>query len=573
MPLRCGGRVRDRRLTTVSESVPAKVMMRLPRKAFAITVVICLSWAGLAISLTSPKILGLYHDDALYVISSKSLAEGKGYRIISLPEEPLQTKYPILFPLLLAPVWLIQPSFPENIPYFQSIIICCGVAFLYLSQLFFLNVLKLNLSASTIVLSLLATSPILLSVSQWVLTELPYGTLTLFTLIYFESCYQKNRSASVRQIATLALFSASAYLIKSHGAVLALAITGLLLLRRKLRDSLIFSLVTLTLVLPWFAWVAANAQPNLAPLTQHYTSYHDSFSKVQNWEELRQLGWMSLHNLRYLTWSVDYFFLPLLNVNKRGSYFLVSFIGLVGLWLISIRCSLLVGFYMIALIAVILLLPWHPLRHLIPAMPLLYGACGVSIFTLYRRLREQPGDSRLKWAGREALKLTSALGLVLVFLGNAVLVAMAFRDKPLNFAPAHSQFWNRDVSWSGYQETIDWIRANTDDNARLAAIHDVLYYLYSGRKGTLFWFHKPRTYFYPTMESAQPAVGDVKEVVKSLHQSRIQWLVREPAVTGSLFEKNAIDDLAVRIIESGYPKATLAFVSSDGGHLIYKLEW
>ncbi len=91
-----------------------------------------LVWAVLAFALANPNIAGLYHDDGIYLACSKSLATGQGYRIISLPEQPYQTKYPILFSLLLAPVWWISPEFPGNIRWFQGIVIFAGLAFLWI---------------------------------------------------------------------------------------------------------------------------------------------------------------------------------------------------------------------------------------------------------------------------------------------------------------------------------------------------------------------------------------------------------------------------------------------------------
>ncbi len=58
---------------------------------------------------------GQAHDDAIYYIASKSLAEGHGYRISSLPQTPYETKYPPLLPWLLSIAWFIQPKFPENL--------------------------------------------------------------------------------------------------------------------------------------------------------------------------------------------------------------------------------------------------------------------------------------------------------------------------------------------------------------------------------------------------------------------------------------------------------------------------
>src|SRR5579862_4805320 len=58
---------------------------------------------------------GHLHDDSIYFVCAKSLATGAGYRILSLPGRPYQTKYPPLLPALLSIVWRINPHFPENL--------------------------------------------------------------------------------------------------------------------------------------------------------------------------------------------------------------------------------------------------------------------------------------------------------------------------------------------------------------------------------------------------------------------------------------------------------------------------
>src|SRR5437588_10197058 len=57
-----------------------------------------------------------FHDDCVYYVSAKSLADGGGYRVESLPGEPPQTKYPPLYPLLLSVAWRLDPNFPHNVP-------------------------------------------------------------------------------------------------------------------------------------------------------------------------------------------------------------------------------------------------------------------------------------------------------------------------------------------------------------------------------------------------------------------------------------------------------------------------
>src|SRR5215467_2763830 len=71
----------------------------------------------LAWSLRAMPHLGFYHDDSIYWVSAKSLADGHGYKIASLPGEPYQTKYPPLYPALLSLIWRIDPNFPSNLPW------------------------------------------------------------------------------------------------------------------------------------------------------------------------------------------------------------------------------------------------------------------------------------------------------------------------------------------------------------------------------------------------------------------------------------------------------------------------
>src|ERR1051325_8907984 len=59
--------------------------------------------------------LGYFQDDALYWLGAKSLADGQGYRIPSLPGAPFQTKYPPLYPWMLTAVWKLDRVFPQNL--------------------------------------------------------------------------------------------------------------------------------------------------------------------------------------------------------------------------------------------------------------------------------------------------------------------------------------------------------------------------------------------------------------------------------------------------------------------------
>ena len=84
------------------------------------------------IAFKAPAV-GFYHDDGIYLVTAKALAEGRGYRIISLPGGPPQTKYPILFPAVLSVAWKIFPSFPENALFLKTIPLLSAIVWLWLS--------------------------------------------------------------------------------------------------------------------------------------------------------------------------------------------------------------------------------------------------------------------------------------------------------------------------------------------------------------------------------------------------------------------------------------------------------
>ena len=72
---------------------------------------------------------GLIVDDAWYILLAKALAGGDGYRLISSATIPVMPSVPPGFPAILAPVFLIAPTFPGNLALlkFISILAMAGV--------------------------------------------------------------------------------------------------------------------------------------------------------------------------------------------------------------------------------------------------------------------------------------------------------------------------------------------------------------------------------------------------------------------------------------------------------------
>src|SRR5262245_4336698 len=84
--------------------------------------------AATTIVLETVSVPGAFEDDGIYVVTAKALAEGRGYRRLDLPGEPLQTKYPPLYPFVLSLIWRVLPEFPRNLPAMQIFNALCGLA-------------------------------------------------------------------------------------------------------------------------------------------------------------------------------------------------------------------------------------------------------------------------------------------------------------------------------------------------------------------------------------------------------------------------------------------------------------
>src|SRR5687768_445560 len=101
----------ERNTCAGSQAIRARRPLRWWLSAVLLAGVICVA----AATRMSPSIAGLYHDDGVYIVLAKSLAEGTGYTLMSLPSPQAQAKYPFLYPYVLSLIWRLQPSFPDNI--------------------------------------------------------------------------------------------------------------------------------------------------------------------------------------------------------------------------------------------------------------------------------------------------------------------------------------------------------------------------------------------------------------------------------------------------------------------------
>src|SRR5207249_7082675 len=67
-----------------------------PSPTLPLAVLLALALCAMNLWGINKDIVGFFHDDSIYTVVAKSLSEGKGYHIISLPSSPPETKYPFV---------------------------------------------------------------------------------------------------------------------------------------------------------------------------------------------------------------------------------------------------------------------------------------------------------------------------------------------------------------------------------------------------------------------------------------------------------------------------------------------
>ena len=134
----------------------------------------------------APGRFGEYHDDGIYVATAKALATNQGYRIISLPYEPPQTKYPPFYPLLLSFIWKINPRFPQNLTWMMLLSVITTLAFVGLTFRYLISQRYAAGWQALLVVALFAINWRTLTLATGIYSEMLYGTLSVASLFIAE---------------------------------------------------------------------------------------------------------------------------------------------------------------------------------------------------------------------------------------------------------------------------------------------------------------------------------------------------------------------------------------------------
>jgi len=411
--------------------------------------------------------LATSHDDGTYVVTARALAEGHAYRIESLPGAPLQTKYPPLYPELLAVLWKLSPQFPANLLLFHLATIGLWLAALALTYRLLVRFGYASPPVAWLVVALWGLAFNSARYTSALRSEPLFTLLMVGSLWYAERTLEARPDRSALRFAALSgLLAGLAFLTRTTGIAL---LVGLLyaLFRPQRRVLPALCAGALPCVAGWTLW--SRLHPRLAPwdLRTYYLDYAAWTAR-----QLAQipLPTVVMANLTKLATSA----LPgpaihLLNQVTVGQW-AQSRLAIV-IWLLGLATTGLIIWGGLAL--------WRAGRPLLPcvvlltALPLclypfdverfLVPIGGLSVLLLVE------GWRRLQRAlGRGALALSVLTGLILLLGLTRDLRYLRDTLRP---------------SYDPQEAAIAWTRAHVAPGEAVYSLIDPWIYLYTGRQG------------------------------------------------------------------------------------------
>jgi len=522
-------------------------------------ILVSLSISIAAVWSSNKEVLGLFHDDGIYVIVAKSLHDGAGYRIISLPTTPDQTKYPFLYSYILSWLWSFEPKFPDNIGLLKAANAVFLAVIVVLSYLFYRRRVLKGESEGLLFAALVCINPIVFSFTDFVVSDILFLLIVLSAFGIFDA----TKQCTSRPIAVtlLAVIVALGCLTRSAAVPLAMAGAIHFAWSRRYRDLMHYVCIVFLAVSPWWLWVRTHSNHTASSLLDYYVSYSsEPPAFIIMWFD--PVGAIDIvwGNLRYAVEALDMIFQSRI---LPGLLLPVGLALLLGVWRSFNEQSMFFRSYVLLYLALVIAWPFDPARYLIPLVPVIYYFLVRGVQAAEVLLNNLVTSETPRKILCHLVRVTFAL--VVVLQVGWISQYLFIKDVATTRAGFGKQL---PASWQGFSETFEWIRINTDESTILATPYDPMYYLYTGRRTIQPSLHNPSTYFYPYGE-AVPDIGSPEEIKAELKSLDVRIFVTHQL--NDRREKSAHSKLWSGLSRSYRNPPELLFVSSDSKHRIYAL--
>ena len=489
--------------------------------------------------------LGPIHDDSLYLVGAKSIAQRGEYRILSLPGEPYQTKYPPLYPAYLSLAWLIEPSFPSNLPWAMLLQWLWTPVLLWLlwrvSRDFGLpEPLRLGLMAA------FAFAPYVNFFGIHLMTE------TMATALALAACLlaEKRPGAS-------GLVSGLTFLTRTACVPLLGVIPLLYVLQRRGRDAGVFLATSLPAFLGWMWWSGSQRMATDDPALLYYTNYLAVYLRDLAVVDLSMVVWRNTSTFLVSVGQCMVFTLAdnMLTMNVAR---LLGVLSLVGTVRMVRKSSWQQPYVLFSAAYILLLLVWNyppDPRFVLPVVPLLMAGFLTEVAALHGMV-QQAKVSKKKDERVFARIVTPVLA------GAACLALYANVDGALFHLPAQNAGQRQRVARA--QAAYDWVKREAPADARFYAVFDPLFYLYTGR--TAMRLPVPASYAY---QEDRPALKKLTYPVRDFAARRqLDYVFLSRREPQSLLEDDEREELWQQAQREGkdalvYRRGDVAIFATD----------
>ncbi len=410
---------------------------------------------------------GKFHDDGLLMVSAKSLATGQGFRILSLPEQPAQTKYPILYPLYLSMVWRLNPSFPDNLLLARLFNWALFIACLALSWAYFR---KEGISETRVIvlIALLGLNPYMIL----------FGTNTfseVFFLCWLLAVFLLAGREGISWAILAGAAAGCAYLSRTAGIALLISMPAWYLWKRDTRRAIAFAAGMIPFVLGWMVWSRHNIIHTVDQTLIYYTDYVKYEFLTVGLDNLHIVLWKNLDGLLYGMGSLaipPVFALPPIKILTE-----VVAIAMISGCVRLFRRGIGVQYSFFAILSSAMLIVWHfpsNARFVLPTCPLLLAGLMAELDHLASMLR---GAFRHKDASQRIAAY--GMGAVVASIVLATLALQCFMAFPY-LETAEKQYRAKLVD---ERAAYAWIEKNVPGSANVLSNDDPILYLYTGHRG------------------------------------------------------------------------------------------
>jgi len=429
----------------------------------------------LSVFLFDPKLF-TGGDNAVYVNLAQAIANGKGYRDLYLPDEPLHTHYPFGFPLLLSFFILL---FGPNTIILKLVMLLIGlgsVCFMYKTGELLLK------DRINIVMPYFVSLPVFIKYNHWILSEMPFLFFSLGALYFFmKACEGKTIFYYISFI-----FATYSFFIRTAGITLIVSLMVFLILKRQYKCLIICLLIFLAVFIPWQIRMLS---------TSGSVTYIDQLLAMDPFDPaLRRIGILDFL-ARVCNNFIFYFFLiiPKAMLSVIQSKTLVSIIGFLFMPLIVIgfiirmkRFSILELYFMLSLL-LIFIWPqlWSSERYVFPIMPFILMYLFIALYWLSHKITLKfivPGVVTV-------VVLLNIIAISIYSIGNvANNIDYIKGDKWAGYTPDFRHFF----------ETIEWTKDNVPEGKIIMARKPEFVYLLAKHKSFIY----PHTSDYYKLKDA-----------------------------------------------------------------------